>query len=112
MPGFIPAQSLHSEIDQTLRTITRVIARQFPPHRAAETSVLDVVDFLARDLWVVVRDHGAGCRVIRPGCNCLWVVEDLGVGLGEGLGGVSFCGWWVCQWNGCVRRGVVQIRSS
>jgi hypothetical protein len=85
MPRFIPAQALHSKIHQTLRTVTGVVTRQFPPHCTAETGVLDVLDFLARDLRVVVRDHGAGGGVVGPGCYCLRVVEDLGVGLGEGL---------------------------
>jgi hypothetical protein len=90
-----------------------MIARQFPPHRTAESGVLDVLDFLASDLRVVVRDHGAGCGVVGPGCYCLRVVEDLGVGLGEGLWGVS-----ICVGGGCVRGWgggggeEVQIRSS
>jgi hypothetical protein len=87
MPRLIPAQALHGKIDQTLRTVAWMIARQFPPHGTAKAGVLDVLDFLAGDLRVVVRDHGAGGGVIGPGCYCLRVVEDLGVGLGEGLWG-------------------------
>jgi hypothetical protein len=77
-----------------------MIARQFPPHRTAESGVLDVLDFLASDLRVVVRDHGAGCGVVGPGCYCLRVVEDLGVGLGEGLWGGKLV--LVCVWEGFV----------
>jgi hypothetical protein len=54
MPLLIPSQPRHSKINQALRTITGMIARQFPPHRTAETGVLDIFDFLARDLRVVV----------------------------------------------------------
>lgn len=81
----VSAQSLHRDVDQAVRAGTGVVARELPPHGAAEASVLDVIDLLARDLRIVVRDHGAGCGVVGPGRDGLVIVVDLGVGLGEGL---------------------------
>ena len=89
MLGLIPTQSLYRDVDQTVAAGTRVVAGALPPHGTTETGVLDVVDLLTRDLRRVVRDHGAGCWVVGPGCDSLRVVEDLGAGFGESLGMLS-----------------------
>jgi hypothetical protein len=85
MLGLIPTQSLDCDVDQAITAGTRVIARALPPHGTTKAGVLDVVDLLARDLRRVVRDHGAGCWIVGPGCDGLGVVEDLGAGFGESL---------------------------
>lgn len=74
MLPLIAPQTLNGNIDQAIRAVARVIARSLPPHGAAQADVLDVLDFLAGDLRVVVGDHGAGGGVVGPGGDCLGVV--------------------------------------
>jgi len=90
MPAPIPPQPLHRHPDQTLLAFQRMIPATLPPHRPAETHVLDILDLLRGGLGRVVGDHCARGRVVAPGGDGVEVVVDLGAGgVGEGLVGVG-----------------------
>ncbi len=65
-----------------------MISATLPPHRPAETHVLDILDLLRGGLGRVVGDHCARGWVVAPGSYGVGVVVELGAGgVGQGLDG-------------------------
>lgn len=66
--------------NQTRTAIDRSIGRNFPPHGASETQLINIRSLLLGNVWSVIGDHVAIGLVERPARSDVFIVVDFSKG--------------------------------